>query len=90
MQNNLIPQISHGRAEVKGEETNRRTARGSKEDAVEGKDEQRKTSVHMHTRRDAAVRINSRVIHTPIDQSTPASLAIRTSDKVLIMESFMP
>lgn len=37
MQNNLIPQISHGCMEMKGEERNIRMARGSNENAVEEK-----------------------------------------------------
>lgn len=88
MQNNLIPQISHGRVEMKGEETNIRIARGSNNNTVEEK-RNKETEVCTRTRGgDAAVQIHTGVIHTWIDESTPPSLGIRTSYKVLIMEGF--
>lgn len=89
MQNNLIPQISHGCMEMKGEEINIRMARGSNENAVEGKMNKEKQVCTCTHRRDAAVQINTRVIHTPIDESTSSSLGISTSYKVLIMECFL-
>lgn len=78
---------------MKGEEINIRTSGGSNKNAVEGKKTKQKkkahTHTHTHTGGDAAVQINTRVIHTPIDKSTPSSLGTSTSYKVLIMGCFM-
>lgn len=90
MRNNLILQISQECMEMKGEEINIRTAGGSSKNAVEGNKTNKKTSAHTHTHSgDAAIQINTRVIHTPIDESTPSSLGISTSYNTSIMGCFM-
>lgn len=48
MQSNLIPQISKGCMEMKGEEINIRTSGGSNKNAVEGKKTKQKKSARAH------------------------------------------